>query len=146
MPKPTPDYLPAEIDEKAKSLGLNTYEYSATLGLNSHRLYSFYSKKHKQFAIYCRIADYAEITLEDLALKAQSEQWEELFKSMLPKLEKETQKKASFAALSSKLELSNSFIADKIASKKGLNGLHLYWSMSRAQGITLDKLRSLCGL
>ena len=146
MPKPAPDYLPVEIDDKAKSLGMTTYEYSEHLGLSRNRLYSFYAGKHEQFACYCQIADYAEISLEKLAVIAQEERWEALFERMKEKLKSETQTKVSNAKLAKRLGLSAAFISARLTGKKGLNGLHPYWVMSRVQGMDLDKLRKLCNL
>lgn len=141
MPRPTPDYIPKEIVDKAAALGLTPKTYAAHIGLNPHRFYSFYGSKHENLKPYCSFADFTNVSLSDICKIAQNGEWREFINKVLLK---HTFK--SIAELSRASGVSESFIADRYHGKKKLNGLQIYIEMSEAQNITMDELRTLCGL
>lgn len=139
MPRPTPDIVPGELREEIARLGYaGIMEYSEHIGLNPQRLLSNFAGKHSKLRPYVALAEYAGITLDQLAGKMASGE----IGSFIEQLAKRDG--ISVRALSLKIGASENFLHQRIKGGIYLNGLQGYIEVAHALGWTLDRWAKVC--
>lgn len=139
MPRPTPDYIPKEFQEFVAASGLTPKEFAEQKGLNPRRFYSLFGGANLTLRPYIKIADAAEISVDDLAMAITTGRFVEIIETLKEKLHCK-----SPSELARLLGVSDNFILKRIKTSNDLNGLAQYKEVAERIGWTLDKLCRTC--
>lgn len=138
MPRPTPDYIPKEVVDKAAALGLKPQAYAIRLGFSENRFYSFFGSTHSKLKPYLILCEAGNISLDELVLILEAGQFAKFIDKLL-----ESQATNSIPTLARRLGISPPFIYERIKTP-GVNGLGTYLKMAKALDLTVEEMARIC--